>query len=76
MNELERYAPQFDLCLYNAGMDPYEHCQMGGLSDITREILATRERMVFEWCQQRGPVDLHRQPISVAVHLGPFTYAD
>ena len=54
LNELEQYAPRFDLCLYNAGMDPYENCPMGGLSGVTREILATRERLVFDWCVTRG----------------------
>ncbi|OYW40430.1 MAG: hypothetical protein B7Z35_01185 [Hydrogenophilales bacterium 12-61-10] len=57
LKELEQYAPRFDLCLYNAGMDPYEHCPMGGLSGITQEILGERERMVFDWCRsQRLPV--------------------
>ena len=54
LKELEQYAPRFDLCLYNAGMDPYEHCSMGGLSGITREILEKREQLVFDWCANRG----------------------
>ena len=54
LKELEQYAPHFDLCLYNAGMDPYEHCPMGGLSGITREILKERERLIFDWCVTRG----------------------
>lgn len=54
LNELEQYAPRFDLCLYNAGMDPFEHCPMGGLPGITREILEKRERLVFDWCIKRG----------------------
>lgn len=54
LKELEEYAPRFDLCLYNAGMDPYEHCPMGGLLGITRDILDKRERLVFEWCSERG----------------------
>ncbi len=44
-------AGRYDLCLYNAGMDPYERCAIGGLAGITREVLATRERMVFSWCR-------------------------
>lgn len=57
LKELEHYAPRFDLCLYNAGVDPYEHCPMGGLSGITQEMLNARERMVFGWCRsQRLPV--------------------
>jgi acetoin utilization deacetylase AcuC-like enzyme len=47
-------APRFDLCLYNAGMDPYERCDLGGLAGITLEHLAAREAMVFDWCARRG----------------------
>jgi acetoin utilization deacetylase AcuC-like enzyme len=43
----------YDLCLYNAGMDPYEGCPIGGLAGITAETLAERERMVFAWCRAR-----------------------
>jgi acetoin utilization deacetylase AcuC-like enzyme len=46
--------PGLDLCLYNAGMDPCEECSIGGLAGITGEILAERERMVFEWCASHG----------------------
>ncbi len=41
---------RFDLCLYNAGMDPYEGCVIGGLTGITADILRRREAMVFDWC--------------------------
>lgn len=41
----------FDLCLYNAGMDPYEGCAEGGCPGITAEVLATREKLVFAWCR-------------------------
>jgi acetoin utilization deacetylase AcuC-like enzyme len=44
----------FDLCLYNAGMDPHEGSAEGGLVGITEQILAERERMVFAWCRARG----------------------
>lgn len=44
----------FDLCLYNAGMDPFQGCAIGGLDGITAEVLAERERMVFDWCRRRG----------------------
>jgi acetoin utilization deacetylase AcuC-like enzyme len=43
-------GPRFALCLYNAGMDPFELCDTGGSRGITRDILATRERIVFDWC--------------------------
>jgi acetoin utilization deacetylase AcuC-like enzyme len=45
--------PRFGLCLYNAGMDPSEDSSIGGLEGITREILAEREQMVFEWSAKR-----------------------
>lgn len=41
----------FDLCIYNAGMDPSELCSTGGLNGITKDILAERERLVFQWCK-------------------------
>lgn len=45
------------LCLYNAGMDPFEGCATGGLPGTTQEILAERERIVFDWCRsERVPV--------------------
>ena len=34
----ERIGP-FDLCLYNAGMDPYQGCAIGGLDGITGDVL-------------------------------------
>lgn len=50
-------APGFDLCLYNAGMDPFEGCDTGGRHGITTATLAQREELVFGWCrQQRIPV--------------------
>jgi acetoin utilization deacetylase AcuC-like enzyme len=64
LKELEQYAPRFDLCLYNAGVDPYEHCPMGGLAGIRREMLEERERMVFEWCRR------NRFPIAFALAGG------
>lgn len=41
-----------DVVIYNAGMDPHQHA--GGASGITTEVLAERERMVFEWANSRG----------------------
>jgi acetoin utilization deacetylase AcuC-like enzyme len=43
----------FDLCLYNAGMDPFEGCSTGGAAGVTRDLLAQRERVVFDWCRAR-----------------------
>ncbi|MCC6619865.1 MAG: hypothetical protein IT385_01340 [Deltaproteobacteria bacterium] len=58
----------FDLCLYNAGMDPFEGCAIGGLTGITRAHLAEREALVFDWCRRR------RLPIAFVLaggYLGP-----
>jgi acetoin utilization deacetylase AcuC-like enzyme len=54
LTELDREGIEFDLCIYNAGMDPHEDCSTGGLSGITREVLAEREKEVFAWCKQRS----------------------
>jgi acetoin utilization deacetylase AcuC-like enzyme len=40
-----------DLVLYNAGMDPYEGCDIGGLSGVSADILVQRERLIFDWCR-------------------------
>ena len=53
LKALDQSGPRFDLCLYNAGMDSCESCSVGGMLGITREILARRERMIFNWCQNR-----------------------
>ena len=42
-----------DVVIYNAGMDPHEH-SLGGATGIDAEVLAERERMVFEWANSRG----------------------
>ena len=52
LEQADRAAP-FGLCLYNAGMDPYQDCPIGGLPGITAPILAEREALVFGWCQAR-----------------------
>jgi acetoin utilization deacetylase AcuC-like enzyme len=53
LDEADRRSASFDLCLYNAGMDPSEDCSTGGMTGITRDVLAERERLVFEWCGTR-----------------------
>ena len=40
-----------DALIYNAGMDPFEGCSTGGMRGITREVLAERERLVAQWCE-------------------------
>jgi len=44
---------EFDVVIYNAGVDPHEDCDIGGLAGITNAILAERELMVFEWARGR-----------------------
>ncbi len=44
----------FDIVLYNAGMDPFEGCGVGGRRGMTREVLAQREETVFAWCRAAG----------------------
>ena len=51
--KLERTG-RYDLCLYNAGMDPHEDCSVGGLAGITDAVLADRERLVFDWCRKHA----------------------
>ncbi|QDT70996.1 arginase family protein [Lacipirellula limnantheis] len=68
LHEVGRQDHNFDLCVYNAGMDPFEDCPTGGQAGITRQTLAAREAMVFEWCDRR------RLPIAFVLaggYLGP-----
>jgi acetoin utilization deacetylase AcuC-like enzyme len=68
LDEVDRQGLHFDLCLYNAGMDPFENCPTGGMHGITHEVLADRERMVFGWCRDR------RMPVAFVLaggYLGP-----
>jgi|SRR3954451_12350796 acetoin utilization deacetylase AcuC-like enzyme len=50
---LEREGPRFDICLYNAGMDPFGGCPTGGMQGITEKVLRDREIAVFSWCRLR-----------------------
>ncbi len=45
---------RFDLCIYNAGMDPMEACSTGGLAGIDSLMLDARERYVFDWGRSNG----------------------
>jgi acetoin utilization deacetylase AcuC-like enzyme len=53
LTDLEREG-DFDLCLYNAGMDPYEGCSIGGLPGITETLLHQRELLVFPWLRSHA----------------------
>jgi acetoin utilization deacetylase AcuC-like enzyme len=58
----------FDLVLYNAGMDPYHYCDMGGIRDITKAVLREREQTVFDWCEA------HSLPVAFVLaggYVGP-----
>ena len=68
LKRLLRTAPRFDLCLYNAGMDPHERCAIGGLPGIDMGMLAKREMIVYEWCI------VNRVPVAFALaggYVGP-----
>jgi acetoin utilization deacetylase AcuC-like enzyme len=43
-----------DLVIYNAGMDGFEGCDTGGMDGITEDVLAQRERLVFDWAAGHG----------------------
>ena len=54
MEAIDAAGTTYDLVIYNAGMDPFEGCRVGGLAGITREVLSERERLVFEWTRGHG----------------------
>jgi acetoin utilization deacetylase AcuC-like enzyme len=43
----------FDLLLFNAGMDPHEGCDIGGMEGITAALLRVRDHIVFEWARDK-----------------------
>ena len=63
VRDADRYLPmieeriaaiddRFDLCLYNAGMDPDERCAVGGFPGINASMLRERDEMVFSWAKK------------------------
>ncbi len=46
-------ASSFDLCLYNAGMDPCELSDQG-LPGLRQRALVQREQLVFQWARAAG----------------------
>ena len=52
-NRLPERGWKPDVCIYNAGMDAEERCQVGGLPGVTGEMLKEREGIVFDWCRNR-----------------------
>ncbi len=67
------HAPRFDLCLYNAGMDPFEGGSTGSLPGITQEMLATREELVFSWLREHAAAAAF---VLAGGYLGPGLDAD
>ena len=63
VRDVEKYLPtlearldalrghNFDLIIYNSGMDPHEDCKVGGLKGITDLVIAEREEMVFDFAK-------------------------
>jgi hypothetical protein len=45
---------KFDLVIYNAGMDPFERCDVGGLRGVTMATLDLREQLVFDWARAQA----------------------
>jgi len=45
---------EIEVVIYNAGVDPHQQCQIGGLAGITDAILAEREQIVFDWARARS----------------------
>lgn len=57
LNEVEKALKHLvgvQILIYNAGMDPFEGCGIGGLPGITREVLQQREKLVADWCRENN----------------------
>jgi acetoin utilization deacetylase AcuC-like enzyme len=57
LNEVEKalnHLIGIQFLIYNAGMDPFEGCSIGGLTGITREVLQRREKLVADWCRENN----------------------
>jgi acetoin utilization deacetylase AcuC-like enzyme len=54
LKSLQNADEHFDLCIYYAGIDPYERCHIGGRLGIDRTVLTGQEALVFEWCCEQG----------------------
>lgn len=61
---LNALGNDFGLIIYNAGMDPHEHDDVGGMDGITSRMLATREQMVFDYARD------HQIPIAFVLAGG------
>jgi len=54
LSELNQHVQAGDLLLYNAGMDIYEGCAVGGLAGISEDIITEREVLVDTWAKSHG----------------------
>ena len=52
LHQLENSQP-FDLAIFLAGADPYEHDRLGRLK-VSKKGLAERDRTVMQWCLNRN----------------------
>ena len=51
---LEALTADFDVAIYNAGMDVHQDCRTGGQAGFDDDLVQLRERLVFEWGCRRG----------------------
>ena len=51
---LDALPDDFDLAIYNAGVDVHEDCRTGGRAGFGDDLIQARERLVFEWGHARG----------------------
>lgn len=54
LDELSHRMPDFQLCVYYAGMDPHEGSAFGGLPGIDASTLAQRDEIVFSTLRSLG----------------------
>ena len=52
--DLDAQVQPGDVVLYNAGMDSYEGCDIGGLTGITSDMLRTRDALVDAWVRRHN----------------------
>ncbi len=51
--DVEKERGRNPICIYRAGVDGFEGAP-GGLAGLTTEVLAERDRLVFNWCRKVG----------------------
>jgi acetoin utilization deacetylase AcuC-like enzyme len=53
LEDVQASGRSYFMCLYSAGVDGCERAA-GGLTGIAAEVLAERDRIVFDWCRRVG----------------------